>query len=102
MLAEYKLNPQNMDRCSQLMWNTGYKINRDSFKGTAKHRTPTQYNVYTDGSRTDDQTGTGIVIYKGTREIHSSSHRLPDYATVFQAEVTAISQAAWGLDACVV
>lgn len=46
------------------------------------------------GSRKDDQTGAGFVIYKHNKEIMSGQHRLPDHATVFQGEVTAIRVAA--------
>ena len=62
-LKEYQISPGQTDRCHELMWNTGYKINWDSFSGEAKHRALTQYNVYTDGSRLEEQTGAGLVIY---------------------------------------
>ena len=83
-----------MDGCRKIVWNQRFKINRDSFDGKAKHRQPTQYNVFTDGSKIDQQTGTGLVIYKGTKEINQNYFRLPDGTTVFQAEVTAIAKAA--------
>ena len=93
-LERFDIQPSGGDRCSQLKWNAGYHINRDSFSGEAKHRKPTQFNVYTDGSRYEDQTGFGYVIYKGHRELQAKSFRLPNYATVFQAEIMAIAQAA--------
>ena len=93
-LAKYQITPGQTDRCHDLMWNTGYKINWDSFSGEAKHRALTQCNVYTDGSRLEDQTRAGLVIYKGREETQSEWYRLPDGTTVFQAEVTAIAKAA--------
>ena len=60
----------------------------------ARHRALTQINIFTDGSRKDEQTGAGFVIYDNARqELARGSLRLPDHATVFQAEVVAISAA---------
>ena len=66
----------------------------DSFDGKAKHRQESQFNVYTDGSKLNDQTGAGVAIYKGGSEIASDCYRLPNGTTVFQAEITAIAKAA--------
>ena len=93
-LDKYGVNTKNTDKCNALKWNMGYKINRDSFDGRAKHRQPTQVNVFTDGSKLDDQTGAGLVIYKGRREIEHEWYKLPEGCTVFQAEVAAIAKAA--------
>ena len=70
-----------------------FKTNTDSFDGSAKHRTPTQINIYTDGSRRDGRTGSGYVLYHRNREKISGHLRLPDYATVFQPEVVAVRDA---------
>ena len=50
---------------------------------------------YTDGSRTEDGTGGGYIITTNNNDeiIHQYSFKLPDYCTVFQAELTAISEA---------
>ena len=96
-LQDFKIDPSSCDRHSGMKWNTGFKINTDSFDGTAKHRIPTQYNAYTDGSRHNDQTGAGYTIHKKGKEIDHGSFRLPDHATVFQAEVAAINKAAIAL-----
>ena len=93
-LEEYGIHPGCSDRTHTLQWNTGFKINRDSFDGHSKHRQPAQYNAFTDGSRINEQTGSGLVIYKGKQEIQNKWFRLPDYSTVFQAEVAAIAEAA--------
>ena len=51
-------------------------------------------NIYTDGSKFENQCGTGFVIYAGKRIITKHSERLPDESTVFQAEVRGIQKAA--------
>ena len=96
-LSAYKLNPGNTDRCSTLMWNDGYRINWDSFDGSAKHRQQTQVNAFTDGSKMENKTGSGLVIYRHKQEIANDWFRLPDGCTVFQAEVAAIARASRAL-----
>ena len=65
----------------------------DSFDGSRRHRAPSQYNIYTDGSRTKTGVGSGITITHKNTELISEAYHLPDYATVFQAEVIAINRA---------
>ena len=48
---------------------------------------------YTDGSKTNNGVGAGFVVYYKRERIHTESISLPDTATVFQAEVTAIYKA---------
>ena len=93
-LEDMGIDTKGTDRCSRLKWSNGFKINRDSFNGEAKHRKASQYNVFTDGSKLEDRTGAGMVIYKANKEIKSNKFRLPDGTTVFQAEVVAIAEAA--------
>ena len=100
-IAEYKLDFDDTDTCNITRDKANYKINHDSFDGKAKHRCRTQFNVYTDGSRQNNQTGMGYTIHKNKQEIAHAATRLPDYATVFQAEISAIhraAEAALGLD----
>ena len=85
-----KLTTTNTDRCSIIKWNAGYSINRDSFDGHKKHRGLTQYNIFSDGSRQNNQSGAGFVICHGRNIVAEDHIRLPDYATVFQAEIVAI------------
>ena len=94
LLEEHDMDPEETDRCSKILWSSGYKINKTSFDGTSKHRTKSQYNIYTDGSRVSNRTGAGAVIYKNTRPLQEIWARLPYSSTVFQAEITAISLAA--------
>ena len=91
-MEKYELKPGDTDRCSTLKWNTGYRVNWDSFGGHARHRNPTQVNLYTDGSKLEGQTGAGVSVRRGKSECMSDSFRLPDDCTVFQAEVAAINR----------
>ena len=96
-LREGKIIPNNHDQHRTIRWNSRFHINLDSFGGQAKHRQLTEINAFTDGSRKNEQTGLGYVIYEKRRQILTGIARLPDYATVFQAEVTAIKRAAMAL-----
>ena len=49
-----------------------------------------QINIYTDESKTDEHTGCGFTINQYNTKIAADSIRLPDYTTVYQAEVLAI------------
>ena len=93
-MDEYGIRSCDTDACNQWKWNNRFRINRDSFDGGAKHRQPTQYNIFTDGSKLDGQAGSGLAVYKGKTEILYDWYRLPDESTVFQAEVLAIAKAA--------
>lgn len=70
-----------------------YHIDRRSFLNP-QHTCPSQKNIYTDGSPIDETTGAGFCVYSKGQLIHEASFRLPDYASVFQAEIFAISKAA--------
>ena len=94
VLIECNLSPNNTDVCSVIKWSNDFCVNRDSFDGKAKHRTLTQFNIFTDGSRISEQTGVGYIIYQNKAKINQDHFRLPDHATVFQAEVTAVKEAA--------
>ena len=50
---------------------------------------------YTDGSKTDEGCGAGYIITTDNNNtiIHEESHRLPNCCTVFQAELSAITEA---------
>ena len=53
---------------------------------------PDIITCYTDGSGTDQGRGVGLIITtnKNNTIIHRNSYKIPDYCTVFQAELTAI------------
>ena len=76
-------------------WQKQYKLNTDSYKeGTPEW--DGDIFVYTDGSKdTEGKTGAGAVIYDCDKKIIiSNKWHLGRFATVFQAEVYAIMQAA--------
>ena len=58
-----------------------YTVNQESFLNTNKP-IPAQISTYTDGSKTEDHTGTGYFIYKQGVEIHTNSTRLPNKNTL--------------------
>ena len=90
---QYDLDLEGTDKTRQTIWDRGYTVNERSFL-SAKYPIQSGINIYTDGSKTDAHVGSGSVIYRGTTEISSDSIRLPDYCTVYQAEVMAIELAA--------
>ena len=55
-----------------------FRIESDSFLGQKKFLCPSQFNLFTDGSKTDNGVGAGFVIYKNKKEIMAESHRLED------------------------
>jgi ribonuclease HI len=59
-------------------------------------------SCYTDGSKTDSGTGYGFVITTDNNqtEIDNDSVKLPDYCTVYQAELAAITAGATSLAEC--
>ena len=71
-----------------------FQIITDSFSGDRKFLSLSQVNVYTDGSKFNDKVGAGVFITINGGESLSRSFRLPNKASVFQAEIFAINQAA--------
>ena len=54
-----------------------------------------EYTTYTDGSKIDGKTGAGIIIYKKNKIIYrQATYSLSGKASIFQAELEAIRQAA--------
>ncbi|GIX79766.1 uncharacterized protein CDAR_77401 [Caerostris darwini] len=49
--------------------------------------------IFTDGSKMDNQVGGAFVVYYNNQEIHHSCFRLSNHASVYLAELTAISTA---------
>lgn len=69
-----------------------YSVDYDSFKdGTVIDRARNE--IFTDGSKLRDKTGYGHVLMSGERVIYSKSYYLGEQASVFQAEVSAITEA---------
>ena len=88
----HNINVEDSDACTAGI-HPCYRANLESFSGHSKHRIHSEMNIYTDGSRLLQQTGAGYAIFDKHRLIHSDHARLPDHASVFQAEVTAVKAA---------
>ena len=82
----WQLSKEDSDRTSYNAWDKLYKVNEKSFT-TETEPMRAQINIYTDGSKTDEHTGCGFTINRYNTEIAADSIRLPDYTTVYQAEV---------------
>ena len=82
------------DSVNLIMPFSKFIVDTDSFSGDANFLIPSQINVFTDGSKFNGQVGAGLHIRRGLTTIHELSFRLPNKASVFQAEIFAINQAA--------
>ena len=80
------------DRCLEQLWNKQINFNLDSFSGAKKHIMKAEVTIYTDGSKTKDGVGAGIVVYYKNTRIFTDSFKLPNTATIFQAEIFAIKK----------
>ena len=80
------------DRCNSINWNKGYHVILSSFTSNRVTIKPSEYTIYTDGSKTENGVGAGFAIYKKRERIHTDSFSLPNTSTVFQAEIVAIYQ----------
>ena len=92
-IDEHNIPINARDGCLHRKYKQTYEVNMDSFDGLRKHRHLSQYNVYTDGSSTKTGVGSGYAIFRRNVEISSASYHLPNYSTVFQAEIIAINRA---------
>ena len=68
---------------------------RESLSEIINNTPPHYITCYTDGSKIESRCGAGYIITtnNNTTTIHEASHRLPDYCSVYQAELTAIREA---------
>ena len=81
------------DRCCETSWEKNYHVILTSFNNNLQTIKPSEYNIYTDGSKTSNGVGAGFVMYHKKTRIHTESISLPDSTTVFQAEIIAIYKA---------
>ena len=84
--------------------DTGYTTvipDRGEITNIIKQLPKETITCYTDGSKTEQGTGFGFIITTNNNadEIHTHSAKLPDFCTVYQAELTAITEAAEWLKA---
>ena len=91
-MKEALIEPSD-DRCQTTSWLKRYHVILASFNTNHNSIKPSEYNIYTDGSKTDNGVGAGFVVYYKRDRIHIESISLPDTTTVFQAEVTSIYEA---------
>ena len=82
-----------MDNTQETLWETVFSCDLDSFKetNTVDH---TELNLYTDGSKINNNIGAGCCLIKNNIIIWEKSFRLPDTASVFQAEIFAVLKGA--------
>ena len=48
-----------------------YNVNLESLKGGKKHLRHSEYTIYSDGSKKQEGTGGGFVIYNYNKQIHT-------------------------------
>ena len=85
---------EEVDDCCVMRPEQKFVLDTCSFVDMENSQTKLDYNVYTDGSKKDDHVGAGVYILHKDNPIASHKVRLPDEATVYQAEMMAIKQAA--------
>ena len=90
LINDYNLKTPITDSLNERVWEKTYKVNMESLKGGKKHLRHSEYTIYTDGSKKDEGTGGGFVIYHYNKPMHTHSFKLLDHATVYQAELEAI------------
>ena len=81
-----------LDTISRPSNKAGYTIDLQSFSATSRPF-PAEVNIYTDGSRQAGRTGAGYCTFLHHTLQSEGYYRLPDSASVFQAEVFAIDRA---------
>ena len=83
-----------VDDCWIMKPELKFTLDTSSFVDRDGSKAPANCNVYTDGSKKDKKVGAGVYIIKDNMTRAEESFRLPDFATVYQAEVLAILKAA--------
>ena len=96
ILEDFELTDEqlNTDECDLLAPSKSFIIDANSFVDMADSQTPEECNVYTDGSKLNEQVGAGVYITRSDNSELENNFRLPDHATVYQAEMLAIREAA--------
>ena len=82
------------DECHVLRPTTNFVLNTHSYADMAGCQNQVDCNVYTDGSKMGDRVGAGVFIVRDNQQIVADKFRLPNTSTVYQAELTAIREAA--------
>ncbi len=97
MLAEVDVPDTISDLLPEIfLWERSFQVDKESFSKGFLYG-DSEYQVYTDGSRLKEQTGSGFVVYQGEastdEELIAAEYHLGAYTTVFQGEVYAIKAA---------
>jgi hypothetical protein len=94
-LEQYNINTTvDKDKIIQVkVWNKNFKTPDFETTRNDAHDTFEQFVCYTDGSKLKNQTGFGFVIKKYNRTIYDGHGNMGPAATVFQAEIKAITMA---------
>jgi ribonuclease HI len=82
----------------EMVWQTKFKVDKESFTDGSDVDGRGVVKIYTDGSKLDDVAGAGLVVRETTDTgeeytTQQATQYLGPWATVFQAEVTAIEMA---------
>lgn len=83
------------DECNVPPPKKHFTVDGESFVDMAGRQGFVDCNIYTDGSKMGDKVGAGIYIIRGGARVIETCFRLPDHATVFQAETLAIREATY-------
>ena len=89
----------NIEECYVVAPRKQFALDANSFVDMDNAQSPAHFNIYTDGSKKNGKVGAGAVLFKSNVMIKELSCRLPDEATVFQAELMAIREAATAISA---
>ena len=82
------------DKCNVLRPASNFFLDTTSFSDMAACQGEAECNVYTDGSKIENKVGAGVYIIRNGSPVIQDSFRLPDSATVYQAELAAVKEAA--------
>ena len=80
-----------LDACSITSGGNLFQVDHESFKSAESELA--EVNVYADGSKIDQNVGSGFVAMRDKLVVRRECCRLPDKSTVFQAEINAIQMA---------
>jgi len=78
----------------EIIWQRSFRVDTQSFLEGKPDGEQCDYEIYTDGSRHNEMTGSGVAIFEKGVISKEMAYHLGTHATVFQAEVHAIKTAA--------
>ena len=63
LINDYNIETPVTDTCNTRVWKKTYNVNLESLKGVKKHLRQSEFTIYTDGSKNEEGTGGGFVVY---------------------------------------